>query len=211
VCVGRGKAAAAGYCDHDGRAVTCWKERVLAVRDCPRGGEQCAVREGQALCTLGACTGENKEGSPPTCSASGTRILQCELGKLVSLDCAAFGLRCIQGGPNNAPGCAPATAPCLANSKRCDGNVSVGCVHGHEVKVDCATAGLACNATPGSVSIGACVAPKADGPSCDPSDKAKCDGANVKYCYAGKPRSFFCKGLGFNRCVSDAKGARCAL
>src|SRR5450432_1682954 len=55
VCVGRGKNAPAGYCDSDGRAISCFHEKVVAVRDCPRGGEQCAVREGESLCTLGAC------------------------------------------------------------------------------------------------------------------------------------------------------------
>src|SRR3984893_8152396 len=37
-CGGRGKQNLVGSCDVDGRAVTCWHEQILAVRDCPRGG-----------------------------------------------------------------------------------------------------------------------------------------------------------------------------
>jgi hypothetical protein len=60
-CAGRGKRAAAGVCDADGRALTCWHDRVFAVRDCPRGGESCRVVDGEAMCTLGACAA-----APPT-------------------------------------------------------------------------------------------------------------------------------------------------
>jgi hypothetical protein len=208
-CDGRGKSGAVGICDLDGRAISCWHEQVLGVRDCPRGGEQCVVREGQATCALGPCSGENKEGTPATCSASGTRILQCEHGKLQSLDCAAFGLRCVS--ENGTAGCAPSTPACATTAKRCEGNVSVGCVHGHEVRVDCGAAGLSCSAVPGSTNVGACVAtpPAQPADKCDPKDTPKCDGATIKYCYAGKKRSYFCKSLAFDKCVVDGKGARC--
>ncbi len=209
VCVGRGKQSAAGYCDIDGRAISCWHERVLAVRDCPRGGEQCAVRDGEALCTLGACPADIKEGAPAVCSASGTRILRCERGRLASLDCGAFGLRCANG--PSGPGCAPPTATCSSGSKRCEGTTSVGCVDGHEVRVECGAAGLTCNPGAGALPVGACFSPPAKEGACDPSAPDRCDGANVKYCVAGKARSYFCKPLGWNRCVSDAKGTRCAL
>jgi hypothetical protein len=46
---------------------------------------------------------------------------------------------------------------------------------------------------------------------CDPTDKARCDGGSIKYCYAGRPRSYFCKALGFNRCDSGKNGVRCSL
>jgi len=209
-CDGRGKSGAVGICDLEGRAISCWHEQVMGVRDCPRGGEQCVVREGTATCALGPCTGENKEGAPATCSASGTRILQCEHGKLQSLDCAAFGLRCTT--ENGAAGCAPSTPACTGTAKRCEGNVSVGCVHGHEVRVDCGAAGLSCNSVPGAQQVGACVAlpPSAAQDKCDPKDNAKCDGATIKYCYAGKKRSYFCKSLAFDKCVNDGKGARCS-
>ena len=208
-CEGRGKSGAVGICDLDGRAISCWHEQVLGVRDCPRGGEQCVVREGNATCALGPCTGENKEGSPASCSASGTRILQCEHGKLQSLDCAAFGLKCVM--ENGVAGCAPATATCANGAKRCEGNVSVGCVHGHEVRVDCGAAGLSCNGVPGAATVGACVAPPAAqaADKCDTNANAKCDGATIKYCYAGKKRSYLCKSLAFDKCVVEGKGARC--
>jgi hypothetical protein len=207
VCTGRGKQSVAGYCDIDGRAISCWHERVLAVRDCPRGGEQCAVREGESLCTLGPCPQDIKEGAPPICSASGTRILRCEKGRLVSLDCGAFGLRCAVG--PSGPGCAAATPPCNGGARRCDGASAVSCYNGHEVRVGCSEAGLQCTQTPGAVAVGACFAPALTMGGCDSNAPARCDGASIRYCSEGKPRSYFCKSLGFTRCVSDAKGARC--
>jgi hypothetical protein len=208
-CAGRGKSSTVGICDLEGRAINCSHETVVGVRDCPRGGEQCVVREGQAGCALGPCTGENKEGAPPTCSASGTRIMQCDHGKLQSLDCAAFGLRCAVS--EGRPGCAPSTAACTNGSKRCDGNVSVGCLHGHEVRVDCGASGLTCNSAPGAQPVGACVAPPATaaGEKCDSKDSAKCDGATIKYCFAGRKRSYFCKSLGFEKCTKDGNTFHC--
>lgn len=210
VCTGRGKTAAAGYCDSDGRAISCFHEKVLAVRDCPRGGEQCAVREGEALCTLGACPADVKEGAPSTCSASGKRILKCEKGRLASLDCAAFGLRCVAGA-DGKPGCATAASVCTKDAKRCDGNVAVGCFNGHETRVDCAAAGLACNSSSGAAQVGSCYAPAPDAGKCDSSTAAvSCNGATITYCANGKTRSYFCKAMGFAKCVKDGKGARCA-
>lgn len=227
VCAGRGKGQTpTGLCDPEGRAVTCFREKVMAVRDCPRGGEQCAVRDGKALCTLGACStggkdGDIKEGAPAVCSPSGTRILTCESGRLVSLDCGAFGLRCTatrEGGR-----CAPATPVCGAGpgAKRCEGSRAVTCLHGHEVRVDCAAAGLTCDegAAGGAVAVGACAsplatpslrggAPGADGGGgtkpCDPLAPSTCDDrASLRYCFAGHPRTYLCKSLGFNRCITD--------
>jgi hypothetical protein len=208
-CVGRGKSGPVGICDLDGRAINCFHEKIVGVRDCPRGGEQCVVREGQAECALGPCTGENKEGAPPTCSASGMRVLQCDHGKLASLDCAAFGLRCSVA--DGHPGCSPPTATCSGAAKRCEGNVSVGCMHGHEVRVDCGASGLTCNPTPGSLPVGACVAPPpaAAAERCDPKEAARCDGASIRYCFAGRKRSYFCKSLGFNACLKDGNAIRC--
>jgi hypothetical protein len=207
VCTDRGKNGPAGRCDDQGRAIQCNHEKVVAVRDCPRGGEQCVVREGQASCVLGPCTAENKEGSPPTCSASGTRVLQCDHGKLTSFDCAAFGLKCSV--VDGKVGCAPPTALCSGASKRCDGTYSVGCVHGHEARVDCGAAGLSCSGTPTSIPVGACMATPPETDKCDPKDPPKCEGASIKYCFAGKKRSYFCKSLGFNGCVKDGASVRC--
>ncbi len=206
-CAGRGKDNPAGYCDIDGRALQCVHERVAAVRDCPRGGEQCSVREGEAACSLGPCPAGITEGAPAVCSASGTRILRCEHGVLTSLDCAAFGLTCASGG-SAEPACAPPTAPCTAG-RRCEGDVAVGCVSGHEARVDCGAAGMTCSATDvAGRSVGACVT-KGPPPTCDASAPARCDGARVRYCGGGHPRSFLCRTLGFSRCVSDSGGARC--
>jgi hypothetical protein len=207
-CSGRGKQGVVGACDVDGRALTCWHEQVLAVRDCPRGGEQCIVVGGNATCTLGPCPGDIKESDKARCSASGTHILHCEKGKLASLDCAAFGLKCTTGADGTA-GCATAAAACAPGSKRCEGNVAVGCFNGHEVRVDCGNAGLACSTGGGGTPVGACVVPPTAGGGCDSSDKARCDGASIKYCSAGKPRSYFCKALGFNRCEGGKSGVRC--
>lgn len=209
-CKGRGTGGTvAGVCDADGRSITCFKEHILAVRDCQRGGELCSVRDGQATCSLGPCGDGNKEGAAPVCSPSGTRILRCEKGRTVSLDCAAFGLRCSTG-PDGAA-CATAAPACQASAKRCEGTNAVGCFNGHEVKVECSAAGMACGAAGANASvIGACTVPAPATGACDPNAAAKCDGATIKYCFGGKARSYFCKSLGFNKCVTDAKGARCA-
>jgi hypothetical protein len=207
ICKDRGKSGAVGICDLDGRAINCFHEKVVGVRDCPRGGEQCVVREGQAACALGPCSGDNKEGAPPTCSASGTRVLQCDHGKLASFDCTTLGLKCTVA--DGKAGCSTPTPACSGTSKRCDGNVSVGCMHGHEVRVDCGAAGLTCSATPGSIPVGACVAPASTVDKCDPKDPPKCDGATIKYCFAGRKRSYFCKSLGFGTCVKDGSAVHC--
>ncbi len=208
-CSGRGRASTAGFCDADGRAVSCWHEHILAVRDCPRGGEQCSVREGEATCSLGPCPADMQEGAPPVCSASGTRILKCEKGRLASLDCGAFGLKCVD--LPSGPACATAEKPCVEGAKRCDGTTAVGCYNGREVRVDCAAAGLACGGT--GTPIGACTAPSAaPGADVHPCGDAAphCDGASIAYCSAGRSRSYFCKSMGFARCLSDRRGVRCA-
>jgi hypothetical protein len=210
VCAGRGKSGLVGTCDVDGRAITCWHEQAIAVRDCTRGGEQCYVQAGtgNALCSLGPCPGTIKEGDKPVCSASGTHKLQCEKGgKLASLDCAAFGLKC-QVGSDGVAGCSTSGPPCTGNAKHCDGNTAVGCFNGHEVRVDCAAAGLTCNTQPGGQPVGVCATPPPPLGGCDPNERARCDGASIKYCYAGRPRSYFCKALGFNKC-DNHNGVRC--
>jgi hypothetical protein len=209
-CNGRGRTAVVGFCDVDGRALACYQGQPLAVRDCPRGGEQCIVVDGQATCTLGPCPGDIHDGDKARCSGSGTHILQCEKGKLASLDCQAFGLRCATGADGTA-GCATGGAACAGTAKRCDGNVAVGCFNAHEVRVDCSAAGLVCNPTAGATPVGACMAAVPDAGACDPSEKPRCDGASVKYCYAGKSRAYFCKSLGFNRCEAGRGNVRCAL
>lgn len=201
-CAGRGKSGAVELCDADGRAVTCKDEKVSLVRDCPRGGEQCVVADGHAICALGACD----QDATPYCSKSATRIFECKKGKLRSLDCDAFGLTCVTD--KESPVCATKGASCTEGSTRCDKDVAVACFHGHEVKVDCGAAGMSCGGT-GS-KLGACVAKAPAEGACDASDKPKCDGATLKWCAWGSPRSYLCKSMGFSKCVTDESGAHCS-
>lgn len=207
-CNGRGKQGFVGFCDDAGRALTCWHDQAVAVRDCPRGGEQCIVVGGEATCTLGPC-GNVAEGDKPRCSASATHLLHCEKGKLASLDCAAFGLKCAVAADGTA-GCATSGPACVAGSGRCEGDMSVGCYNGHEVRVDCAAGGLTCSPSVGAgTPVGSCVAPPPPGGTCDPGDKAKCEDGSIKYCAAGRPRSYSCKGVGFGRCDTSRDGIHC--
>lgn len=212
ICAGRGKAGSVDMCDGDGRAITCNGERITLVRDCPRGGEQCVVHEGHAVCALGSC---EKDGVP-ACSPSGTRVLECKKGKLLSLDCGAFGLRCASSA--DAPQCATQAPACTEGTTRCEGPTSIGCWHGHEVRIDCAARGLTCGAAAapldagvGTVSpIGACASVTPAKATCDPAAPPRCDGATLRWCAWGQPRGYLCKSVGLSRCVADDKGARCA-
>jgi hypothetical protein len=211
-CKGRGRQGVVGFCDVDGRAMTCWHDEVLSVRDCPRGSEQCIVVDGEASCTLGACQGGGKApgGDRPSCSASGTHLLKCEKGKLASLDCTAFGLKCATG-VDGVAGCATSAPSCAGGAKHCDGRVAVGCYNGHQVRVDCDSAGLSCAASPSAATVGACAAPPPPpGGGCDPGDKPRCEGHEIRYCHAGRPRAFSCRALGFHECDVRDSGVRCS-
>jgi hypothetical protein len=207
-CRGRGRQGVVGFCDVEGRALTCWHEEVLAVRDCTRGGEQCLVVDGEATCTLGQCPATASDGHP-RCSASGTHLIRCEKGKVMSLDCTPFGLKCSTTG-EGAAGCSTTGPQCSAATKRCEGNVAVGCLNGHEVRVDCATAGLECTPLPGAIVVGSCVSTPTEAAACSLTEKAACDGSDIRYCYAARARSYSCKGLGFSKCEAGKKGARCS-
>ena len=192
-CSGRGKQGPVGFCDVDGRALTCVQNQIVSVRDCSRGKEECLVRDGQATCTLGPCGADIKDGDKPRCSGSGTHLLHCEKGKLASYDCAAFGLKC----------------------QTAADRVAVALM-GIDIKKMgylnyCAAAGLACSPTPGGTTIGACVSPPLAIGGCDSTQTPRCDGANIRYCVAGKPRSHFCKATGFNKCDSSHNGPHCAF
>jgi len=88
------------------------------------------------------------------------------------------------------------------------------------VRVDCGARGLACaNGAPSTTSIGACVAAAPARPAgvdagassaCDASAPPRCDGASLRWCAWGQPRSYLCKSVGLQRCVEGDKGARCA-
>jgi hypothetical protein len=208
-CDNRGPKTPVGYCDESGRALTCYHGKIWVVRNCPFGGEQCRVGEKGATCILGPCTGD--AGDAPYCSASGTRVLQCEHGRLGSLDCAAFGLKCgaytaADGGA--AVGCVTGGADCKSGAKRCEGKIAVACHGGHEVRVDCGAAGLVCDDKAGSPTVGACVVPST-AVNCSPSDAAKCDGKAVKYCANGRQRSYLCSTL-FAKCDKDGASVHCS-
>jgi len=189
-CVGHGRDGRIGWCDGSGRAISCFRDKVVGVRDCPRDGEGCVQDGDHAVCALGRKTqcdegdaenaenaekGIPKRGPATWCSASGNRAVQCDHESLRSEDC----------------------------------NVSVGCMHGHQVRVDCGAGGLACKATPGSVAVGACVAAPRGNGRCKASEAPRCDGATIKYCFAGKERRYSCKGVGFERCVKEGSEVRC--
>jgi hypothetical protein len=205
-CVGRGKHAVAGVCDVDGRALTCWHDRVFAVRDCPRGGESCRVVDGDATCSLGSCAADAPGADAPHCSASGTHLVRCDKGKLASVNCAALGLECVASADVGAA-CATGGPPCTGASTRCEGGVASGCYGGRSVRVDCAAAGLACGAAPGDTAIGACSLGPAPDPGCDRGGRTHCEGGTIQYCAFGRPRSFSCKAAGFAGCEGGKPGA----
>lgn len=213
-CEGRGMntAAPVGFCDLDGRAVRCWHGKVYSVRDCPRGAESCAIRGGDATCTLGNCA-EDGGSAQATCSADGQRVLQCQGGKIESLSCSAFGLGC-EVLSDGKPACVASTSPkCTGSAKRCDGTTYVECVQGHEVRVECGAQGMACgvNAPKGPLVVGSCVASEPQKSKCDPASfDTKCDGPGaVQYCAMGSVQKIFCKALGLNRCVAEGNSAHC--
>jgi hypothetical protein len=153
------------------------------------------------------CPRETLDGYPPSCSPDGTRVVQCDFGRLTVLDCTAFGLECTM--VDGKAGCSAATPACEGRSTRCDGAVAVGCMHGHEIHVDCAAGGLACSKTPGAVPVGSCFAGHAETNWCDPADEARCDGAAITYCSAGRKRRYSCETTGFAGCVKDRGVVRC--
>ena len=212
ICKDRGADKPISFCDTEGRVVNCYKGKLMQVRDCPRYGEQCAARDGSAACVLGSCPAEVPSDGTPVCSANGQKVFQCDRGKLVSLDCTAFGLACVKD-PEGKPACAPpsTTACATKGTTRCEGEDAIGCVGGHEVHVQCGKSGMKCAEKPGKDTYGVCAAPAADGGSCTPDSPSKCNGSTVQYCLAGAQRSFFCKGLGFDKCLGGPGKVHCAL
>jgi hypothetical protein len=204
-CAGRGKRAVTGVCDVDGRALTCWHDRVFAVRDCPRGGESCRVVDGDATCSLGSCVDEGAGAEAPHCSASGTHLVRCEKGTLASVNCAAVGLECAASA-TGAAACATGGPPCTGVSTRCEGGVATGCYDGRSVRVDCAAAGFACGAAPGDTALGACSLGPVPDSGCDRSARTRCEGGGIQYCAFGRPRSFSCKAAGFAGCDGGKPG-----
>ena len=197
-CTSRGKSGPVGMCDADGRAIVCAKEKVVAVRDCPRGGEHCRVRNGEAICVLDRC--DEAEGTKPKCL--GSKKVVCDKGLFVSVDCGVLDLTC-EDGPEGAA-CVPKGVVCTQD--RCAGATAIGCYAGKEVAIDCDRAGLACAETSGA--LGRCQA-KGDGASCG-ADAFRCEGSAIKGCFAGSPLAFQCAAAGFKRCEVAGKSVRCA-
>jgi hypothetical protein len=200
ICKGRGKGKPVGLCDDEGRAVTCYNEKLVQLRDCPRFGEQCSARQGQSTCTLGDCPSDVPPDGTPVCSGNKQKIFSCDRGKLLSMDCSAFGLSCVMF--DGKPTCAASEAPTcdVKDAPKCSGDDHVSCISGHEVKVQCGKAGLKCASSPDKNTVGSCTMPASDGGACNPKTAAKCNGNSIEYCIGGKTRTFFCKALGFSRC-----------
>jgi hypothetical protein len=207
-----------GKCDVDARAVTCYRGKVLGVRNCGLADELCVVKSGKADCALaGACPANAKEDW--TCA--GTRMVKCQDGKFLSIDCKVLNLSCNSYTDANGKqqvGCAP---PVPTNCKTasttwtCSGKTAMSCVNGKEVKIDCAEAGMGCSdpKAPSDRTVGACELPVNSDPKlqCDPKKfDAKCEGANMVYCAAGQIRKYPCKSIGATKCVTDkGAGPRC--
>ncbi len=198
-CVGRGKSGPVGMCDADGRAIVCSKEKVAAVRDCPRGGEHCRVREGEAVCVLDRC--EAVEGEKPKCLGSKKTV--CDKGLIASVDCSVLGMVC-EDGPEGAA-CVPKGAPC--GGDRCAGSLAIGCFAGREVAIACEKAGLTCSETSGP--FGRCQRAASEPPTCA-GEAFRCEGAAIKGCFGGSNVNFQCGAVGLKKCESAGKGVRCA-
>jgi hypothetical protein len=206
-----------GKCDIGGHAVTCWRGKVLGVRDCELADELCVAKEGKAECALpGACPAGTKN----EWSCAGTRMVKCQDGKFLSIDCKVLNLTC-QSAPDatgkTVATCAPPTgASCKPTDKwSCSGTSAVGCVGGKEVKVSCGDQAMTCvdpAKAVGERTVGACEAASVDKP-CDPKKSPpKCNGSAIEYCLNGAPRTFQCKSIGAAKCTQEkGSGPRCAL
>ena len=208
-CAGRGKQGVVGFCDVDGRALTCWHEQMLAVRDCPRGGEQCIVVDGQATCTLGPCPGGIEEGDKPRCSASGTPPASLREGqagepRLRGLRAQVRDRRRRDGRLRDGGRGVRRRGEALRRERlgrllqRPRGARRLR-RRGADVRVDAGK----------HARRGLRLAGPAAGGRVRPADRGKCDGANVKYCDAGKPRALLLQGAGLQP-LRDGRG-RCSL
>jgi hypothetical protein len=209
VCNGRAMKSdePIGFCDLDGRAVSCFRGKPLFVRDCPRAGEQCSVAGGKPICSLGSCPADMAEGAAQ-CSANGQRVLRCQDGRLQSRDCSVLGLRCATS--NSKPVCAPVTKGCTtASVHRCDGKIAVACLDGHEVRVLCDAARMSCVSPNKAGANGVCAPADTAPPAKCVDERPRCTGNAIEYCFGGRKRTFLCNAFGFSRCVPGRSGPRC--
>ncbi|MBI2394606.1 MAG: hypothetical protein HYV09_33865 [Deltaproteobacteria bacterium] len=206
-----------GKCDVDARAVTCWRGKVLGVRNCGMADELCVVKSGKADCAL---AGPCPAGAKDEWTCAGSRMVKCQDGKFLSIDCKVLNLTCNSYTDDKGKqqvGCAPPTpAACkMTNTYTCSGKHAMGCVNGKEVKIDCGEAGMTCAdpKAPTEKTVGACELPAPTDPklACDPKKfEAKCDGAMMVYCSSGTIRKYPCKSIGATKCVMEkGTGPRC--
>ncbi len=198
-----------GKCDIDARAITCWRGKVLGVRNCGLADELCVAKGGKADCALpGACPANAK--NDWTCA--GNRMVKCQDNKFLSLDCAVLNLSC-SATDGKAACTPPKTAGCKGNGITCKGSDAIACVNGKEVRVDCGQQGMLCHdpSKPADDrTIGLCEmpAPADKKDACDSAKfEDKCDGSSIKYCAAGTIRKYECKSIGASKCVMDKVGA----
>ncbi len=197
-----------GKCDMDARAITCWRGKVLGVRNCGLADELCVAKGGKADCALpGACPANVKA----DWSCAGNRMVKCQDSKFLSIDCSVLNLTCVTNEGKAA--CAPAKPPaCKGTAVTCKGTDAVACVNGKETKVDCGQQGMLCHDSTKPAddrTVGLCEmpAPADKKDACDPAKfESKCDGSGIKYCAAGTLRKYECKSIGASKCVMD-KGA----
>jgi hypothetical protein len=197
-----------GKCDLDGRAVTCWKGKILGVRNCALASEVCKLSGGKAECGFPtACPAGLK--SEWTCA--GSRMVKCDGTKYLSIDCSVLNLTCVT--EKGVAGCAPPTTACKSDKISCSGTNAVGCVSGKEVKVACGDQGMTCadpSKDPTDRTVGVCEMPVPD-KACDVKTfKSSCKGSTIEYCSHGGVRTFQCKTIGASKCVMDkGTGPRC--
>ncbi len=202
-----------GKCDLDARAVQCWRGKVLGVRNCGLANEICVAKGGKAECALmGACPDSIKDKPDWTCA--GSRMVKCDGGKFLSVDCSILNLNCVLD-PKGVAACAASSGKaCTSKDITCAaGDVATGCVAGKQVTVACADQGMKCAdpKKPATDStVGVCEMPPGD-KTCDSKTfKSTCKGSGVEYCSHGSTRVFQCKTIGATKCVMDkATGPRC--
>ncbi|GAC1351780.1 MAG: hypothetical protein NVSMB1_08120 [Polyangiales bacterium] len=205
-----------GKCDLDARAVTCWRGKVLGVRNCGLADELCVVKDGKSECALaGAC--------PPSAKAdwacAGSRMVKCQDNKFLSIDCKVLSLSCVSAldaSGKQAVGCAPATTSSCKSSEKvtcaADNGSAVSCLLGKEVRVACSDQGMSCteSAKAGDRQAGVCEIPAGSKPCEVKKFESKCDGSTIKYCSHGSVRTYSCKSIGASKCVMDkGSGPRC--
>lgn len=156
-----------------------WSEDSCGQLEAPI--EDCGVQ----LCREGACELPDPEPceEPSEGRCEGEVVHLCYAGRAERIDCAAQGMRCVQG--EEGAECAPEIprAERCRGASRCDGDVLVRCVQGRVERVDCTLTGATCSvlgqSAPACVQLLPALPTAACGPcGCPPlaSGEARCDG-----------------------------------